>query len=43
MFYPDPKGRFKISWTPPVHLQKQCNKNGYKIPGNEHMGAFGCD
>ena len=44
IFYPDPKGRFKISWTPPQHLQnKIIIKNGIKYPGNEHVGAFGCD
>ena len=43
-FYPDPKGRFKISWVPPSHLQnKVIIKNGIKYPANEHMGAFGCD
>ncbi len=44
VFYPDPKGRFNISWTPPHNLQnKVITKNGVKYPGNEHMGAFGCD
>ena len=44
IFYPDPKGRFKVSWVPPQHLQnKVILKNGIKYPGNEHMGAFGCD
>ena len=44
MFYPDPKGRFKISWTPQTHLQNNViSKDGRKFPGNEHMGAFGCD
>ena len=44
IFYPDPKGRFKISWTPSVELQNRVViKNGIKYPGNEHMGAFGCD
>jgi len=44
IFYPDPKGRFKVSWIPPAHLQnKIIIKNGIKYPGNEHMGAFGCD
>jgi len=44
VFYPDPKGRFNISWTPPHHLQnKVITKNGVKHPGNEHVGAFGCD
>jgi hypothetical protein len=44
IFYPDQKGRFKVSWTPPQNLQnKIIIKNGIKYPGNEHMGAFGCD
>jgi len=44
IFYPDPKGRFKISWIPQEHLQnKIIIKNGIKYPGNDHMGAFGCD
>jgi hypothetical protein len=44
IFYPNEKGRFKISWTPPSHLQnKIIVKNGVKYPGNEHVGAFGCD
>ena len=44
IFYPDPKGRFNVSWFPPAHLQnKIVIKNGIKYPGNEHMGAFGCD
>jgi hypothetical protein len=44
IFYPDPKGRFKVSWLPPSHLQnKVIIKNGIKYPGNEHIGAFGCD
>ena len=44
MFYPDPKGRFKVNWTPKPELQnKVVINNGRKYPGNEHMGAFGCD
>ena len=44
IFYPDPKGRFKVSWVPPQQLQNRVVlKNGLKHPGNEHMGAFGCD
>jgi len=44
IFYPDPKGRFKVSWFPPSHIQnKIVIKNGIKYPANEHMGAFGCD
>mgnify|MGYP006122007645 FL=1 len=45
IFYPDPNGRFKVSWTPPMHLQNNIvtDRLGRKAPGNEHMGAFGCD
>ena len=44
IYYPDPKGRFKLSWVPPQNLQnKIVIKNGIKHPGNQHMGAFGCD
>ena len=44
MFYPDPAGRFKISWFPSINLQNSVIvKNGIKYPGNEHIGAFGCD
>jgi len=44
IFYPDQKGRFKVSWVPPQQLQNRVVlKNGIKYPGNEHMGAFGCD
>ena len=43
-FNPDPKGRFKVSWVPGRKLQNNVIiKNGVKHPGNEHMGAFGCD
>ena len=44
IFYPDKKGRFNISWIPPSHLQnKVLQTNQGKKPGNEHIGAFGCD
>jgi hypothetical protein len=44
IFYPDQNGRFKVSWVPPQQLQNRLIiKNGVKHPGNEHMGAFGCD
>jgi len=44
IFTPDPNGRFKISWAPPANLQNRVIlKNGVRYPGNEHMGAFGCD
>ena len=44
IFYPTKQGRFKLAWVPPSHLQNRVVlKNGVKHPGNEHMGAFGCD
>ena len=39
-----PAAFFKISWVPPKNLQNRVIiKNGSKHPGNEHVGAFGCD
>jgi hypothetical protein len=44
IFMPDTSGRFNISWIPPLNLQNRVIlKNGAKYPGNEHVGAFGCD
>tara|TARA_R110001599_G_scaffold54024_1_gene150420 strand:- start:63 stop:2276 length:2214 start_codon:yes stop_codon:yes gene_type:complete len=44
IFHPNKKGRFYISWVPQLALQNKIfTKNGRKYPGNEHMGAFGCD
>jgi hypothetical protein len=44
VFMADPNGRFNISWVPPTTMQnKVVLKNGVKYPGNEHVGAFGCD
>ena len=44
IFTPNPNGRFKVSWIPEAGMQnKQYLKNGIKYPGNEHVGAFGCD
>ena len=44
IFVPNKDGRFKISWVPPKELQNQVIiKNGTKHPGNDHLGAFGCD
>lgn len=41
---PDPNGRFRISWNPPVNLRNRVIKRqGMFYPGNEHLGAFGCD
>ena len=44
VFLPSKNGRFNVSWVPPLDLQNNViNKNGVKQPGNEHIGAFGCD
>nr|MBC8436812.1 hypothetical protein [bacterium] len=44
IFMPNKSGRFFISWIPPKNLQNQVIiKNSTKYPGNEHLGAFGCD
>ena len=44
IFAPNKQGRFYISWIPESNLQNRyIEKNGIKYPGNEHMGAFGCD
>jgi len=44
LFSPNPQGRFLITWVPSLNLQnRQVFKNGLKHPGNEHIGAFGCD
>ena len=41
---PNDRGRFLVSWIPNSTLQNRVDmRNGSKFPGNEHMGAFGCD
>lgn len=41
---PDKNGRFLVSWIPKQNLRNNViTRNGKKYPGNEHMGAFGCD
>ena len=43
-WYPDSRGRFLVSWTPKAGLQNRIIKKGsVSYPGNEHLGAFGCD
>jgi len=43
-FYPNANGRFNITWVPPASLQNNYFlKNGIRQPGNDHIGAFGCD
>ena len=44
IFSPDKRGRFRITWVPNRDLQNRViSKNNTKYPGNEHIGAFGCD
>ena len=44
IFVPNKDGRFKVSWVPPTHIQnRRYKKNNTYYPGNEHMGAFGCE
>lgn len=41
---PEKHGRFYVSWIPPRELRNRViSKNGFKYPGNEHIGSFGCD
>ena len=42
---PDRNGRFIVSWIPPSAMRnkKEVTRNGKFMPGNSHMGAFGCD
>ena len=43
-FVPSKQGRFYVSWIPNRSQQNRIIiKNGRKYPGNEHIGAFGCD
>ena len=44
IFVPNKQGRFLITWIPDINIQnRRYIKNGVNYPGNEHMGAFGCD
>ena len=44
IFIPSKQGRFYITWIPDIMVQnRRYIKNGVNYPGNEHMGAFGCD
>jgi len=44
IFVPQSNGRFFITWFPPIRLQNNIiHKQGKKYPGNETLGAFGCD
>ena len=44
IWQPNNKGRFYISWIPNNKFQNNIIiKNGIKYPGNDGLGAFGCD
>lgn len=44
VWVPDERGRFLVSWIPNQAQQNRVEvRNGIKFPGNEHLGAFGCD
>jgi hypothetical protein len=44
IFTPDKRGRFYLSWIPPMELRnKVIKKNDLKYPMNDELGAFGCD
>ncbi len=43
-FSPSKQGRFFISWLPPQNMINNIiQKDGIKYPGNDGLGAFGCD
>lgn len=44
VFSPNKNGRFLVGWLPEKRLRNNViKKNGSMYPGNEHIGAFGCD
>ena len=44
MWTPHKDGRFNVSWLPPTNLANNViRKGGIYYPGNEELGAFGCD
>ena len=44
IWVPTKNGRFKVSWIPNNNFQNNIiRKNGIKYPGNDGLGAFGCD
>ena len=41
---PNRKGSFRVTWIPNDKLRNNIKiVNGLKYPGNDHIGAFGCD
>jgi len=44
VWYPDPNGRFKITWLPNKGMRNNVRTiRGQKEPMNGHFGCFGCD
>ena len=44
IWVPDNNGRFFTSWTPSNNLANNViHRGARKIPGNAHLGSFGCD
>ena len=44
LFSPNPRGRFKISWMPPVDLRnRKAHKNGKRVAPNTDIGCGGVD
>ena len=44
IWMPSVKGNFLVTWLPEGPLRNNVEKlNGKFIPGNKHIGAFGCD
>lgn len=44
IWYPDPNGRFLVSWIPEEHMRNRKKKiNGVWHPMNGHIGCFGAD
>tara|TARA_R110000744_G_scaffold114561_2_gene214320 strand:+ start:5876 stop:8107 length:2232 start_codon:yes stop_codon:yes gene_type:complete len=44
LWVPDKHGRFIVSWIPTKEMQNNViNRNNNFLPGNEHVGSFGCD
>lgn len=44
LWYPDPNGRFLVSWLPPEGMRNRITKkNGTFHPLNGHIGCFGAD
>jgi hypothetical protein len=42
---PETSGKFTLSWIPPIGVRNNIikDRNGKRRPGNDHLGAFGCD